>query len=105
MESKSQMFCRVVRAILKIELQREYRFHQVRKFRFDFAIPEHRIAIEMDGGVWMKGGGRHNRPAGFLKDMEKFNLAATMGWRVVRVTPRDLLTSRTLDMIRDLVNV
>lgn len=60
----------------------EYRFHPVRKWRFDWAWPERKIAVEVDGGVWVQG--RHNRGSGYLADMEKLNAAAEAGWRVFR---------------------
>jgi hypothetical protein len=48
------------------------------------------IAIELEGGVWSKG--RHTRPSGFLNDMEKYNLAASMGILVFRVPSHDIST-------------
>jgi very-short-patch-repair endonuclease len=63
----------------------EYRFHPTRKWRFDFAWPENKRAMEVEGGVWT--GGRHTRGSGFLKDCEKYNAAASLGWRVFRFTP------------------
>jgi very-short-patch-repair endonuclease len=68
----------------------EFRFHPTRKFRFDFAWPEFRLGLEIDGGIWT--GGRHVRPKGFLRDQEKTNLAAVEGWAVLRVTPQDFQT-------------
>lgn len=55
-----------------------------RKWKFDWAWPSKAIALEIEGGIWR--GGRHNRPIGFLKDMEKYNAAALLGWRVFRCT-------------------
>lgn len=60
----------------------EFRFHK-REWRFDFAFTEAKIAVEFEGGVWTQG--RHTRPGGFLRDMEKYNEAAILGWRVLRV--------------------
>lgn len=77
-------------------------FHPTRKWRFDYAIPEHKIAIEVEGGVWI--GGRHTSPKGFLGDMEKYNTATLMGWRVFRTIPDTLCTTATLQMIREAVN-
>lgn len=65
-----------------VEATREYRFHPVRKWRFDFAIPSRMIAIECEGGLWT--GGRHNTGAGMIADMEKYNEAARLGWFVFR---------------------
>lgn len=63
---------------------REYHFSRERNWRFDFAFPETKVAVEIDGGSW--SGGRHNRGSGFAKDCEKFNAAAADGWRVFRFT-------------------
>lgn len=64
--------------------QIEFRFHPSRKWRFDRAWPELRLAVEIDGGTW--NGGRHTRPAGYAEDCDKFNTAALMGWTVLRFT-------------------
>jgi hypothetical protein len=76
----------------------EYRFHPDRKWRFDFAWPAQHLALEVEGGVWSKG--RHTRPKGFLGDMEKYNAAAVLGWRVLRCTPDTLTTAQTVLIIR-----
>ena len=67
------------------DITAEHRFHPTRKWRFDFAIPSRQIAIEIDGGVFT--GGRHSGGMGQVKDMEKMNAAAVLGWRVLRYTP------------------
>lgn len=59
---------------------REHRFHPERRWEFDFAWPEHHLAVEIDGGQWVRTGGRHNRDS----DREKLNQAAVYGWRVLR---------------------
>jgi hypothetical protein len=77
----------------------EFRFHAKRKWRFDFAWPApDLVALEVEGGIF--SGGRHTRGAGFAKDMEKYNEATAMGWRLLRVTPSELMTAYTFDLIR-----
>lgn len=66
----------------------EFRFHPHRKWRFDYAWPLHRLALEVDGGVWTQG--RHTRGSGFVGDLLKFNAATLLGWRVLRYTPQQL---------------
>ena len=66
------------------ELRREFIFHSERKWRADFAHVESRTLIEIEGGIWIQG--RHNRPQGFAKDVEKYLEAALDGWRVIRLT-------------------
>jgi very-short-patch-repair endonuclease len=61
---------------------REHKFHPTRRWRFDFAFPERRVAVECEGAVWT--GGRHTRGSGFVADAEKYNTAAALGWFVFR---------------------
>ena len=75
----------------------EHRFHEVRKFRLDWAWPEHKLGLEVDGGVWT--GGAHGRGTGITRDQEKTNLAAGLGWRILRCTPSKLMADETLDHI------
>lgn len=95
---KTDFFTTLCKSDLKVDCVKEYRFHPVRKWRFDYAIPSDKIAIEVEGGVWT--GGRHTSPKGFLNDMTKYNTATMMGWRVLRTVPAELNTSATLEMIR-----
>lgn len=66
----------------------EYRFHPIRRWRFDFADPALMIAVEIEGGTWV--GGRHITGSGYAKDCEKYNTATALGWRVFRFTPQML---------------
>lgn len=68
-------------------LVKEYKFVDGRRFRFDY-YHMNRVAIELEGGVWTRG--RHTRPTGFLNDMEKYNLAASMGILVFRIPSHDI---------------
>lgn len=70
----------------------EFKFHPSRKWRADFALPAAKILVEIDGGVW--SGGRHTRGAGFVRDQEKLNAAAVLGYRVLRFTPADCRAKR-----------
>ena len=76
----------------------EFRFHPLRKWRFDFAWPDALLALEVDGGLFTAG--RHTRGAGTEGDHEKFNEAAVLGWRILRVVPRKLCTMATVDVVR-----
>ena len=62
---------------------REYYFHPERGWRLDYAWPAARLAVEVDGGQWAPGGGRHATD----KDRDKLNHAAALGWRVLRFSP------------------
>ena len=96
------VFTVICKTDLKEVCEKEFKFHPVRKWRFDYAFPEHKIALEVEGGVWT--GGRHTSSVGFLNDMEKYNTATLMGWRVFRTTPDDLYRKKTLDLIKNAIN-
>lgn len=89
-------FALVWRALEGPELVSEHRFHPSRKWAFDFAYLPGRIAVEIEGGVWT--GGRHNRAKGFIDDCTKYNEAALMGWRVIRLTD-ELIQPDTVERI------
>lgn len=95
--SRGDVFTFLLHQRLGIDCVREYRFHPTRQWRFDYAIPDLRIAIEIDGGIWING--RHNRASGYLGDMEKFNAAATLGWVVLKFTPQEQYSQKTLELI------
>ena len=80
------------------EPEREFRFHPTRKWRFDFAWPEYKVACEVEGGTWI--GGRHTRGLGFQKDCTKYNEAALMGWLVLRVTEAHISSGKATVWIR-----
>jgi len=75
----------------------ELRFHPTRRWKFDLAWPEQRVAVEVDGGVWT--GGRHVTGTGATKDAEKYSEAAAMGWRIVRVTTAHVDDGRAIAWI------
>lgn len=93
-----QLFLIQVRADKLPLPETEYRFHGKRRWRFDFAWPEKRLAVEIEGGIWT--GGRHTRGAGFEADAEKYNTAAEMGWTVLRYTPRFVRSGEALEQVK-----
>ena len=82
------------------ELEREFRFHPDRKWRADFAHIASRTFIEIEGGIYLAGGGRHNRAAGFIADAEKYFEAYLAGWSVVRLTSAQITAPNVERLIR-----
>ena len=66
----------------------EHKFSPTRRWRFDFCHPVLKIAVEVEGAVWVRG--RHTRGSGFLKDMEKYNAAVLLGWKVLRYETKQI---------------
>jgi very-short-patch-repair endonuclease len=81
------------------ELEKEFLFHPVRRWRADFAHLGSKTLIEIEGGIYVNG--RHNRPAGFAADLEKYLEATLAGWHVVRLVPNEL----TVECIGRLVSL
>lgn len=78
----------------------EWKFHPTRKWRFDIAwnpLGESPLALEVQGGIFIAG--RHSRGAALLKEWEKLNAAACMGWRILYCQPQDLCLTSTVEMI------
>lgn len=83
--------------------EREYRAISGRAFRFDFAWPDSRLLVEVQGGVWgVKKGNKtgHNTGVGINRDCEKSNLATLAGWRVLSVTTNHIRTGQALRWVQ-----
>lgn len=79
----------------------EHRFAPPRRWRFDVAFPHKMLAVEIEGGAWVNG--RHTRGAGFIKDMEKYNAATLLGWRLLRYTPEQVKSGMASTQIRQMM--
>ncbi|HNH30447.1 MAG TPA: hypothetical protein PKU71_13590 [bacterium] len=96
--------------------EKEFRFHNKRKWRLDYAYPSLKIGIEINGGAWKKTtyrnkrgelvtaiGGRHNIGKGYLRDIEKKNTLTILGWAILEFTPDQTSKSETIDQIALLI--
>jgi very-short-patch-repair endonuclease len=92
---------------MQLRPETQYRFHAERKWRLDFAFPDVRVAVELDGGIFAaeNGGavGKHSRGAGRCKDMEKRNAAAELGWIVLNYGPPHVRSGEAALQIERLV--
>ena len=92
------------------EPEREFRFASPRRWRFDFAWPEQRVALEVEGltryGSNRNGTmklGRHQSAKGITADMEKYNTAALKGWLVLRVCQEHIRSGEALQWVEELL--
>lgn len=87
-----------------LAIAKEYKFSDDRRWRFDFVVcdPSRKLqlGIEIEGGIWVKGGGGHNRGQAFIDDMEKYNHAVLAHWRVLRFTLDQVLKGDAIAFIR-----
>jgi len=84
------------------ELTKEYQFAPNRKFRMDYygETNNKRFCVELEGGIYVRG--RHTRPSGFLRDMEKYNLAAQMGIFVFRIPSHNISAEWIVPILKGL---
>lgn len=62
----------------------------LRDYRFDFAWTDVRLAVEVNGGVWMDTDSGHKGGVGQGRDFNKLNIATALGWAVLQFAPHDL---------------
>ena len=103
----------------------EFRFDPVRRWRFDYAWPLVKIAVEIEGGAHgrlivvghgverrkganvaitpgtrIRVGGRHQTGPGMEADIVKYNAAAVAGWLVLRATTTQVRDGYALATLR-----
>ena len=80
------------------EPTREYKFLKNRRFRFDYSWPVLKFAVELQGGVFSRGG--HVTGKGYTSDREKMNLALLDGWRVMEITSGQVSEGKGIEWIK-----
>lgn len=80
-----ERLCREMKLLMP---EREFKFHPERGWKFDWAWPFIKVAIEIEGGIY-QGGDHTTSMQGVLGDIEKYDTAASMGWLVLRATTLD----------------
>ena len=83
------------------DMAEQHQFHPERKWRLDFAYPELRLGIEVEGGIWRKGGGAHSHPINIERDIEKHNALVMLRWTVFRFTPQIITSGAGLRMVEE----
>lgn len=83
MEAALLEFCQ----LRSLQLISEHKFHPVKKWRFDWAIPEKKWAFEYEGVF--NGKSRHTNVLGFTEDTNKYREAVKLDWKVLRYTARN----------------
>lgn len=75
----------------------------LKDWRFDFADPARKIAVEIEGGNW--SGGRHTRGKGFEEDCIKYGEAMKLGWTVYRCTGGMVKSGEAIDTLKQLMAI
>lgn len=98
-----ELFLYWCRAVKLPEPVRNHRFNRLRRFEIDFAWPQWKIGVEIQGGVWMNGRGAHSRPVNILRDMFKHNMLIDDGWRVWHYTPGQVRTGEAIQHLDQII--
>jgi very-short-patch-repair endonuclease len=78
--------------------QREWPVCSGRRWRYDFAFPDRKLAIEIEGGIFTQGG--HTRGKGYERNLEKYNMAAFLGWTVLRYSTDMVLAGTAIHDVK-----
>ena len=78
---------------------REYRFAEIigRWWRFDLCWPDRMIAVEVEGFG-------HHKLSRYIGDIDKYNAAIELGYRLYRVTGKMVKGGRALTLIERVLN-
>jgi hypothetical protein len=93
----------------------EYKFCPTRGWKSDYAYPDKHLLLEVEGGLYVQkkvnkkgevyySKGAHGSLSGMQRDIEKYSEAACLGYRIIRVQPDDLLTTKTMKLIKRAYN-
>ncbi len=91
-----------IRAVGLPEPARQAKLLPDRKFLWDFAWKDHRLAVEVQGGVFLPKSG-HNTGTGITRDCEKLCLIVVEGWRCLLVTGAQVRSGAALTWIERLI--
>jgi very-short-patch-repair endonuclease len=105
-EGPEDLFARQLEPFKTLRVERQLRFAKAmgRQWRFDFAFPDFMLAAEIEGivprrvGRELVVGGRHGSVAGIIEDMDKYNVAALLGWTVLRFPQKHVKPRHAIDM-------
>ena len=81
---------------------RNVKFIPGRKFEADFFFPSLKLAIEVDGGLWMARGG-HTSGGGAKRDRERDILAYLNGITTLRVATDHVKSGEAIEWVKEAI--
>lgn len=83
-----------------LDLATEVRLIPKRRFKFDYVNFPSKVAIEINGQIWHKGG--HSTGKSLMRDYEKLNLAQQLGYCVFQLS-KEMITEQWLYAIANTI--
>lgn len=77
--------------------RRKYPTNKRRQWRVDWAWPDIGLMVEIQGGVWIRGA--HGHPLDILRNFEKQNDGALLGYRFLQVTPEQVRSGEAVALV------
>lgn len=78
--------------------EKEVKMIDGRRYRIDYAWPDLRLGVEIQGGVYTRGA--HGSITGILQGYKKSNDAALYGWTLLYFTPAEMKSLTTINHIK-----
>ncbi len=69
-----------------------------RRYKSDMCFFSQKLLVEIEGGIFSRQA--HGSITGIKRDIEKYNLAVTLGWKVIRLLPEWIETGYALELIQ-----
>lgn len=82
---------------------RQYRYVPGRRITADFAFELYRLLVEVQGGIWRRGGGAHSHPIDLERDIEKRRLALLNDWAVLEVTTDEVRNGKAAALVEQVL--
>ena len=101
MSAPEALFALQVRALGLPAPEREVALIPGRRYRWDFVFRAHRVAVEIQGGIWRKGG--HSSGTGITRDCAKANLATLAGFRTLFFTTGMVDSGLAIQTLKDVL--
>lgn len=92
-EEEFWLHCKLLRLRQLPERQYAWAADVGRRFVADFAWPERRLIVEIDGSV-------HRIRGRFRASMERDNLAQALGWMQLKFSPADVKSGKAINAVR-----
>lgn len=105
LSNREQEFLTKLKFLKIPEPVKQYRIPGKRRFLYDFAYPEYKITVEIQGGTWMRHKSGHTSGVGVRRDCEKHNYAILNGWTPLAFTS-DMISDISFEQpLRDLIAI
>lgn len=95
--------CRALKLPPPVE-QFEFAASMGRLFRSDFAFTEYQLLVEIQGGIWLKGGGAHSRPLKIAGDIRRQQYAVRLGYFLLPFTPDEVVSGHAIEWTQEVLH-